>query len=44
MLEWLSFNNLEVNPSKCHLFLSPYQPVPVNIRVSNTESSNYEKL
>ena len=44
MLEWFSFNNLKVNASKCHLFLSPYHLVPVNIRGSTIESNNCEKL
>ena len=44
MFEWFSFNNLKANASKCHLFLSPYQPVPVNIKGSIIERSNCEKL
>ena len=44
MFEWFSFNNLKANASKCHLFLSPYQPFPVNIKGSIIESSNCEKL
>ena len=44
MFEWFSFNNLKVNASKCLLFLSPYQPGPVNIKGSIIESSNCEKL
>ena len=44
MAEWFSFNNLKANASKCNLFLSPYQPVPVNIKYSVIESSNCEKL
>ena len=44
MFEWFSFNNLKANASKCHLFLSPYQPVPVNIKGSINENSNCEKL
>ena len=44
MFEWFSFNNLKTNASKCHLFLSPYQPFPVNIKGSIIESSNCEKL
>ena len=44
MFEWFSFNNLKANASKRHLFLSPYQPVPVNIKGSIIESSNCEKL
>ena len=38
------FNNLKANASKLHLFLSPYQLVPVNIKCSIIESSNCEKL
>ena len=44
MFEWFSLNNLKVSASKCHLFLSPYQPVPVNIKGSIIESSNCEKV
>ena len=44
MFEWFSFNNLKANASKCHLFLSPYHPVPVNIKDSITESGNCEKF
>ena len=44
MFKWLNFNNLEANFSKCHLIISTYQPISVNIRGSIIESSNYEKL
>ena len=44
MFEWFSFNNLKASASKCHLFISPYQTVSVNIRGSIIENSNYEKL
>ena len=44
VFEWLSFNDLKENASKCHLFHSPYQPVSVNSNGSITESSNCEKL
>ena len=44
MFEWFSFNNLKANASKCHLFLSLYHPVPVNIKGSIIESSNCDKL
>ena len=44
MFEWFSFNKLKANTSKCHLFLSPYQSVPVHIKGSIIESSNCEKL
>ena len=42
--KWFSFNNLKANASKYHLFLSPYQPVPINVRGSIIERSNCEKL
>ena len=44
MFEWFSSNNLKANTSKCHSFLSPYQPVPVNIKGFIIETSNCEKL
>ena len=44
MFEWVSFNNLKANAFKCHLFLSAYQPVSVNIKDSIIESSNCEKF
>ena len=37
-------NNLKANATKCHLFLSPYESVPVNIKGSIIENSNFEKL
>ena len=44
VFEWFSFNNLKANTSKCHLFVSPYEPVSLNVRGSTIESSNCEKL
>ena len=44
MFVWFSFNNLKVDASKCHLFLSPYHTIPINIKGSAIESSNCEKL
>ena len=44
MFEWFSFNNLKRNASKCHVFISPFQPVPANVRGSIIESSSCEKL
>ena len=44
MSEWFSFSNLKANASRCHLFFSSYQLVPVNIKGSIIESSNCEKL
>ena len=37
MFKWFGFSNLKANASKGHLFLSPYQPVPVNIKGSIIE-------
>ena len=44
VFEWFSFNNLRANTSKCHLFVSPYEPVSLNVRGSTIESSSREKL
>ena len=44
MFERFSLNNLKANVSKCYLFLSPYHPVPANIKGFINESSNCEKL
>ena len=44
IIEWFSFNNLKADASKCHFFISSYQPVPVNFRGSIIESSNCKKL
>ena len=44
MFAWISFNNSKANASKCHLFITPYQPIPVNVRGSITEYSSCEKL
>ena len=41
IFEWFNFKSLNVNASKGHFILS-YQPVPVNIKGSTTESSNCE--
>ena len=42
--EWFSFNNLKANTSRCHLFVTPYEPVSLNVRGSTIESSSCEKL
>ena len=44
VFEWFSFNNLKGNTSKCHLFVSPYEPVSLSVRGSIIESSCCEKL
>ena len=44
VFEWFSFNNLKANTSKCHLFVSHYEPVLLNVRGSIIESSSCEKL
>ena len=42
--EWFTFNNLKANTSKCHLLVSLYEPVSLNVRGFTTESSSCEKL
>ena len=32
MFEQFSYNNLRANASKYNLFISPYQPAPINVR------------
>ena len=44
VFEWFNFNNLKANTSKCHLFVSPYEPVSLNVRGSTIESGSCEKL
>ena len=44
VFEWFIFNNLKVNISKCHLFVSPYEPVLLNVRGFTIENSSCEKL
>ena len=44
VFEWFSFSNLKANTSKCHLFVSPYEPVSINVSGSTIESSSCEKL
>ena len=44
VFEWFGFNNLKANTSKCHLFVSPYEPVSLNVSGSTIESSSCEKL
>ena len=40
VFEWFSFNKLKANTSKCHLFVSPYEPVSLNVSGSTIESSS----
>ena len=44
VFKWFGSNNLKANNSKYHLFVSPYEPVSLNIRGSIFESSSYDKL
>ena len=44
VFEWFTFNNLKANTSKCHLFVSPNEPVSLNVSGSTIESSSCEKL
>ena len=32
VFEWFSLNNLRANTAKCHLFVSPYEPVSLIVR------------
>ena len=44
VFEWFSFNNLKASALKCHLFLSPYEPLSLNVSGSTIESSSCGKL
>ena len=44
LFNWFQCNSFKANASKCHFFLSPYEPVTIKIKESAIESSNSEKL
>ena len=44
IFNWLEYNNLKANASKCHFFLSPYQHTLISINGSVIKSSNSEKV
>ena len=44
VFECFRFKYFKANTSKCHLFISPFEPVSVNFRGSTIESSSCEKL
>ena len=41
---WFCYSNFKVKPSKCHLFLSPYNLKYINIKNSSTEGSSSKKF
>ena len=42
--DWFCCNNFKVNPSKCYLFLSPFNIKSINIKNSSIEGSSSEKF
>ena len=40
LFDWFCCNNFNVNPSKCHLFLSPFNLKSTNIKNSSIEGSS----
>ena len=43
LFDWFCSNNFKVNPSKCHLFLSPLTLKSINIKNSSIEGSSRQK-
>ena len=44
LFDWFCCNNFKVNPSKCYLFLSPFNLIPINIKNFSIEGSSSEKF
>ena len=44
LFDWFCCNNFKVNPSKCHLFLSPFNLKSINIKKFSIEGSSSEKF
>ena len=44
LFDWFYCNNFKVNPPKCHLFLSPFNFLSINIKDSSIERSSSEKF
>ena len=44
LFNWFYCNNFKVNPSKCHLFLSPFNLKSINIKNFSIEGSSSEKF
>ena len=44
LFDWFCCNNFKVNPSKCHLFLSPFNLKSINIKTFSIEGSSSEKF
>ena len=43
LFDWFCCNNFKVNPSKCHLFLSPFNLKSINIKNFSIEGSSSKK-
>ena len=44
LFNWFYYNNFKANASKCHLFLSPFNAKPINIKSFVIEGSSSEKF
>ena len=44
LFDWFCKYNFKVNPSKCHLFLSPFNLKSINIKNSSIEGSSSKKF
>ena len=44
LFDWFCCNNFKVNPSKCHLFLSPFNLKSINIKNFSIEGSSSKKF
>ena len=44
LFDWFCCNNFKVNPSKCHLFLLPFNLKSINIKNFSIEGSSSEKF
>ena len=44
LFDWFCYNNLQVNPAKCHSISSPFSLKFINIKSSSTEGSSKKKF
>ena len=44
LFDWFCFSNFKANPSKCHLFESPFNCKSINIKSFSIEGSSREKF
>ena len=44
LFDWICCNNFKVDPSKCHLFLSPFNLKSINLKNFSIEGSSSEKF